>query len=105
MDSFPQAEAMARIEDSLGEAFGCGAGCGADVVVNTEEQMGARCHWCRHVLTINEQVPNGAVPDAVLPFSIRMFTNAALRRRSPAAVSGRHGGGSPCKKPRLWLLP
>jgi ribosomal protein S27E len=46
------------------------AGCGAEVVVNTAEQMGARCHWCRHVLTINEQVPNGAVPDAVLPFKI-----------------------------------
>jgi len=44
------------------------AGCGAEVVVNTAEQMGARCHWCRHVLTVNEQVPNGAVPDAVLPF-------------------------------------
>jgi hypothetical protein len=40
------------------------------VVVNTAEQMGARCHWCRHVLTVNEQVPNGAVPDAVLPFSV-----------------------------------
>jgi DNA-directed RNA polymerase subunit RPC12/RpoP len=47
----------------------CG-GCGAEVVVNTAEQMGSRCHWCRHVLTVNEQVPNGAVPDAVLPFSI-----------------------------------
>jgi len=47
----------------------CG-GCGAEVVVNTAEQMGARCHWCRHVLTVNEQVPNGAVPDAVLPFTI-----------------------------------
>lgn len=47
----------------------CG-GCGAEVVVNTAEQMGARCHWCRHMLTINEQVPNGAVPDAVLPFTI-----------------------------------
>ena len=46
------------------------AGCGAEVVVNTTEQMGARCHWCRHVLTVNEQVPNGAVPDAVLPFAI-----------------------------------
>ena len=46
------------------------AGCGAEVVVNTAEQMGARCHWCRHVLTINEQVANGAVPDAVLPFAI-----------------------------------
>ncbi len=46
------------------------AGCGAEVVVNTAEQMGSRCHWCRHVLTVNEQVPNGAVPDAVLPFTI-----------------------------------
>ena len=46
------------------------AGCGAEVVVNIAEQMGARCHWCRHVLTINEQVPNGAVPDAVLAFKI-----------------------------------
>jgi len=46
------------------------AGCGAEVVVNTAEQMGARCHWCRHVLTVNEQVANGAVPDAVLPFAV-----------------------------------
>lgn len=46
------------------------AGCGADVVVNTSEAMSSRCHWCRHVLTVNEQVPNGAVPDAVLPFKI-----------------------------------
>lgn len=45
-------------------------GCGAEVVINTAEQMGARCHWCRHVLTVNEQIPNGAVPDAVLPFTI-----------------------------------
>lgn len=47
----------------------CG-GCGAEVVVNTAEQVAARCHWCRHVLTVNEQIPNGAVPDAVLPFSV-----------------------------------
>lgn len=47
----------------------CG-GCGSEVVVNTEQALHARCHWCRHVLTVNEQVPNGAVPDAVLPFSI-----------------------------------
>ncbi len=81
------------------------AGCGADVVVNTAEQMGARCHWCRHVLTVNEQVPNGAVPDAVLPFKIthddamarirqfagkrRMFADRAfLREFSPENVVG-----------------
>lgn len=47
----------------------CG-GCGSEVVVNTAEAMSSRCHWCRHILTVNEQVPNGAVPDAVLPFSL-----------------------------------
>lgn len=50
--------------------FKC-TGCGAEVTVNTENAMTARCHWCRHVFGVNEQVPNGAVPDAVLPFHIR----------------------------------
>lgn len=50
--------------------FKCG-GCGAEVTINTENAMTARCHWCRHVLGVNEQIPNGAVPDAVLPFHIR----------------------------------
>ncbi|HEY2344510.1 MAG TPA: TFIIB-type zinc ribbon-containing protein [Xanthomonadaceae bacterium] len=46
-------------------------GCGAEVTVNTETAMTARCHWCRHVFGVNEQIPNGAVPDAVLPFHIK----------------------------------
>ena len=46
-------------------------GCGAEVTVNTESTMTARCHWCRHVFGVNEQVANGAVPDAVLPFHIK----------------------------------
>ena len=46
-------------------------GCGAEVTINTENAMTARCHWCRHVFGVNEQVPNGAVPDAVLPFHIK----------------------------------
>ncbi|MFZ1390719.1 MAG: TFIIB-type zinc ribbon-containing protein, partial [Dokdonella sp.] len=50
-------------------SFKC-TGCGAEVTVNTESAMTARCHWCRHVFGVNEQVPNGAVPDAVLPFHI-----------------------------------
>jgi len=51
-------------------SFKC-TGCGAEVVVNTESAMTARCHWCRHVFGVNEQVANGAVPDAVLPFHIK----------------------------------
>jgi hypothetical protein len=45
-------------------------GCGAEVTINTANAMTARCHWCRHVLGVNEQIPNGAVPDAVLSFHI-----------------------------------
>ena len=51
-------------------SFKC-TGCGAEVTVNTDTAMTARCHWCRHVLGVNEQIANGAVPDAVLPFHIR----------------------------------
>jgi len=43
--------------------------CGAEVVINTEESVSARCHWCRHTLSLNEKMKNGAVPDLVLPFS------------------------------------
>ncbi|MCL2426240.1 MAG: TFIIB-type zinc ribbon-containing protein [Oscillospiraceae bacterium] len=45
--------------------------CGAEVVIDTNESMGARCHWCRNTLSIAEQVPNGSVPDMVLPFSVK----------------------------------
>ena len=43
-------------------------GCGAEVVINVDETMTARCHWCRHLLSLENQIPNGAVPDMVLPF-------------------------------------
>mgnify|MGYP003398160279 CR=1 FL=1 len=86
----------ANIDTSAGSliTMKCG-GCGAEVVVNTAEQMGARCHWCRHVLTVNEQIPNGAVPDAVLPFHIsREDAIERIRQRHPAGrvLIVSHGG-------------
>jgi len=45
--------------------------CGAEVVIDTSEVTYARCHWCRNTLTINQQVPNGAIPDVVLPFKLK----------------------------------
>lgn len=45
--------------------------CGAEVVIDTAETTQARCHWCRNYLSINEQIPNGAVPDVVLPFKLK----------------------------------
>lgn len=81
-------EAMEQnIENLVGEIIGSGASdiqgksandivtlkctsCGAEVVIDTANSTQARCHWCRNTLSINEQIPNGAVPDTVLPFSI-----------------------------------
>lgn len=44
--------------------------CGAEVVIPTNEASQARCHWCRNYLSINNQLPNGSIPDAILPFSV-----------------------------------
>ena len=45
-------------------------GCGAEVMVDTNETTVKRCHWCRGILSINERIPNGAVPDVILPFQV-----------------------------------
>ena len=80
-------EAMMSDIDALnGEVIGSGAqdiasdasnivtfkcsSCGAEVVVDTASSMQARCHWCRHILSVNEQIPNGSVPDTLLPFKV-----------------------------------
>lgn len=44
--------------------------CAAEVVLDTSEILHAKCHWCRNILSINDQVPNGAIPDMVLPFMV-----------------------------------
>lgn len=49
--------------------LGCPS-CGAEVVVNTADDLSLKCHWCRHILTVSHKIPNGAVPDLVLPFKI-----------------------------------
>lgn len=46
-------------------------GCGAEVIVDTNETTHSRCHWCRGILSINERIPNGAVPDVILPFKVK----------------------------------
>ena len=53
--------------------FKCSS-CGAEVVIDTASATQARCHWCRNTLSINEQIPNGAIPDVVLPFNINRET-------------------------------
>ncbi|MCQ2227255.1 MAG: TFIIB-type zinc ribbon-containing protein [Bacteroidales bacterium] len=45
--------------------------CGAEVTVDTAHSTSARCHWCRSYLSINDAIPNGAVPDMILPFIVK----------------------------------
>ena len=55
--------------------------CGAEVVVNTDEAMTTSCPWCRHMLSVTEKLPNGAVPDLILPFKLtreEAFRNMCL---------------------------
>lgn len=50
--------------------FKCSS-CGSEVVIDTSEAPQARCHWCRSTLSVNQQIPNGAIPDVVLPFTVK----------------------------------
>jgi len=59
---------VADVKDQL--TFKCGS-CASEVVIDTSEAQQARCHWCRQTLSVNQQIPNGAVPDKVLPFSVK----------------------------------
>lgn len=49
--------------------FKCSS-CGAEVVIDTASATHARCHWCRNILSVNQQIPNGSIPDILLPFGI-----------------------------------
>ena len=90
--------AYGGVENLKGDIVGSGAGdiipdekiiltlkcpaCGAEVVINTEEATSARCHWCRQHLSINEKMPNGAVPDLVLPFKTeKKFAEGKIKRK------------------------
>lgn len=55
-------------------------GCGAEIGIDTNESLEARCHWCRQPLSINTRIPNGAIPDGILPFRITKET-AMMRVR------------------------
>lgn len=44
--------------------------CGSEVVIDTKTTSQARCHWCRNTLSINNMIPNGAIPDVILPFKV-----------------------------------
>ncbi|MDR2967144.1 MAG: TFIIB-type zinc ribbon-containing protein [Methanobacteriaceae archaeon] len=59
---------IADVEDVL--TLKCSS-CGAEVIVDTSETTQARCHWCRNTLSVNQQIPNGSVPDMVLPFKLK----------------------------------
>lgn len=46
------------------------SGCGAEITLNANEIAFTKCHWCHTGLALNQQVPSGIVPDAILPFKV-----------------------------------
>lgn len=43
--------------------------CGANVMLGKDAED-AKCHWCRHSLKTAQRIPNGSMPDMVLPFKL-----------------------------------
>lgn len=64
------ASGAARIESDANLVTMKCQGCGAEVTVDTAHATQARCHWCRSILSLNDKLSNGAVPDGILPFSL-----------------------------------
>lgn len=84
-DEKPNSELIKSIEQENGEIRGSGiidikknpkkvslicSGCGSKVIINTEETLNQRCHWCHSILSVNKQREDGIIPDEILPFSI-----------------------------------
>lgn len=64
-------EAAQNISDDSGDVLTLKCeSCGAEVIIDTASSTQARCHWCRNTLSLNSVIPNGAVPDVILPFKI-----------------------------------
>ena len=57
------------IEDSSLIVLKC-ANCGAEVVINTNDNSTLKCHWCHSILSIDSKIGNGSIPDLILPFKI-----------------------------------
>ncbi len=59
-----------RLVDETTVTLKCRA-CGAEVVLSVDDAVQTRCHWCRNYLSADGRIPNGAVPDGVIPPTIR----------------------------------
>ena len=86
VENEPYEKTVVNIEHLHGHVVGSGAGdiiasdddvitykcpnCGAEVVLDTNKETLARCHWCRTNFGVQDVIPNGAVPDMVLPFKV-----------------------------------
>ena len=57
------------IDDKTMITMKCSA-CGSKITINTDESLSARCPWCRNILSVQDKLPNGAVPDMILPFKV-----------------------------------
>ena len=88
----PKINELGGVDELVGEIRGSGANdlvtddfvmslrcpsCGANIMVD-KDAKDIHCHWCRHNLTTRDKIPNGEMPDLVLPFKLQK--KDALRR-------------------------
>lgn len=80
----PKINALGGVDELVGEIKSEGAddieendfvvtfrcpSCGANVMLK-KDAKNAECHWCRHSLKMSQRIPNGAMPDMILPFKL-----------------------------------
>lgn len=56
------------------------SGCGSEVTIDSENATQAKCHWCRQTLSLNNPLPNGTIPDMILPFSVSKSEAVSLMK-------------------------
>ena len=77
---------VSEIQNLSGDTYSKGAGqmeesrahyvsfecknCHKQVVFDANEESTKRCPWCRNVFVNMDQIPNGKMPDTVLPFKV-----------------------------------
>ncbi|MCL2110125.1 TFIIB-type zinc ribbon-containing protein [Microgenomates group bacterium] len=44
--------------------------CHAEITLALTNESTIKCHWCRHTLSVADQIQNGINPDGILPFTL-----------------------------------
>lgn len=69
-DSYKIGKVQGIVYDTNVLTFKC-SNCGAEFIIEQSESNNVKCHWCRNILSVDQQITNNNIPDEVLPFAIK----------------------------------